>query len=377
MGATTCWELSRRGCRVTLLERSRFAAESTGKSAAVVRMHYSNRVTVRMALKSRRDFIDLPQQINCQPCYERAGWLFIVDEASAADARKNRAMQVEEGSSSVEIDPGSVGEIVSGIQTDGIAYAIFEEESGFADPVAATLAYINAARRESATVREQVPVDKILVERNKVIGVVAGGERIECERVVLAAGAWSGKLAAAIGIELPLEITREQDVIYETNGGSRLRVALSDQVDRIYLRPFEYQNKNEILVGRGFPKGYEFVDPDGYEAGVDDDFELDLRTRVVGRLPELTGMRMAGSRVGLYTVTPDWHPILGNVESLEGLCLATGGSGHCFKLGPAIGEMVAGAVLGFAVPYADVELFGLERFERGSTFAATLGGNRA
>jgi glycine/D-amino acid oxidase-like deaminating enzyme len=88
-------------------------------------------------------------------------------------------------------------------------------------------------------------------------------------------------------------------------------------------------------------------------------------------------MRRVGGRVGLYDVTPDWHPILGPVEGLDGLFLATGGSGHCFKLGPAIGELVAGAVLGLQTGYADVRDFSLARFAEGREFRSTYGGNRA
>lgn len=79
----------------------------------------------------------------------------------------------------------------------------------------------------------------------------------------------------------------------------------------------------------------------------------------------------------LQTVTPDWHPILGRVNEVEGLVLATGGSGHCFKLGPAIGEMVAGTLLGKSVSYAGIDAFSLERFARGDTFGSSFGGNRA
>ena len=80
---------------------------------------------------------------------------------------------------------------------------------------------------------------------------------------------------------------------------------------------------------------------------------------------------------GLYDVTPDWHPILGAVDGLDGLFLATGGSGHCFKLCPAIGEMVAGSVLGLKTEYADVHNFSLSRFAEGREFQSSYGGNRA
>jgi glycine/D-amino acid oxidase-like deaminating enzyme len=83
-------------------------------------------------------------------------------------------------------------------------------------------------------------------------------------------------------------------------------------------------------------------------------------------------MQMVAGRVGLYSVTPDCHPLLGRVNGVEGLFLGTGGSGHCFKLGPAIGEMIAGAVLDHRVNFADITNFEMSRFERGQTFASTL-----
>ncbi len=132
-----------------------------------------------------------------------------------------------------------------------------------------------------------------------------------------------------------------------------------------------------MLVGRGFPKPYDYVEADGYRSEIDDDFERDARARVVGRLPRLEPMRFVTGRVGLYSVTPDWHPLLGAVDGVDGLYLATGGSGHCFKLGPAIGEMVAGEILAAPVDYADVRRFRLGRFSAGETFASRYGGNRA
>lgn len=103
----------------------------------------------------------------------------------------------------------------------------------------------------------------------------------------------------------------------------------------------------------------------------------DVRTRLTGRFPALRELRLRDGRVGLYSVTPDWHPLLGPVDEVEGLHLATGGSGHCFKLGPAIGAMVAGMILGTPTDYADIRDFRLGRFAAGETFQSTYGGNRA
>jgi glycine/D-amino acid oxidase-like deaminating enzyme len=143
------------------------------------------------------------------------------------------------------------------------------------------------------------------------------------------------------------------------------------------MRPAPEHGEAHLLVGRGFPKEYETADPASFDDEVDAAFERDVHGRVSARLPRLAGMRRAGGRVGLYDVTPDWHPILGSVEGLDGLFLATGGSGHCFKLAPAIGEMVAGEVLGLKTAYADIRSFSLSRFAEGREFRSTYGGNRA
>jgi sarcosine oxidase subunit beta len=352
LGACTLYELARAGEGALLLEAGSFGQEGTGKSAAIVRTHYSNPEVVRMAVRSREAF-------RRHPFYDRCGWLFLVDEKDAGLARRNRAMQLEEGALSDEVDPADFG-----LSADGVAYALYEPDSGFADPVAATRAYIEAAKREGAEARERTPVDAIEPGR----GVFADGELLEADNVVLAAGAWSKKLAAAIGLDLPLETPREQDVIFETD--ATIRHAISSQVDRIYLRP---DGSGRLLAGRGYPKEYELVDPDGYDREVDADFEVDLRTRMQRRLPGLDGARRVDGRVGLYEVTPDWHPLLGPVDGYDGLVLATGGSGHCFKLGPAIGELVAGAVLGRDVG----NTFSLSRFDEGRELRSTYGGNRA
>lgn len=149
------------------------------------------------------------------------------------------------------------------------------------------------------------------------------------------------------------------------------------QIDRTYLRPLVEEGSSLMLVGRGFPKPYDYVTTDDCNWDLDREFVDDVHQRVAARFPRFRDLRVHDGRVGLYSVTPDWHPLLGPVDEVAGLHLATGGSGHCFKLGPAIGELVAGAILGTPPAYADVRDFRLGRFAEGDVFRSTYGGNRA
>jgi glycine/D-amino acid oxidase-like deaminating enzyme len=375
LGATTACELARAGMDVLLLEAGRFGEQSTGASAAIVRCHYSNPEVVRMAVRSRETLRRLPLLLECDPVYTRCGWLFLVDEEHAAVALENAEMQDDEGLDTFEVL--DLQEFLPGVEETGIAFALHEPDAGFADPVATTKAYIEAMLAVGGRGLEGTTVEAVELEADRVRGVRVAGELVECDSVVLAAGPWTKRLAGDAGLDLPLEITREQDIVFETAPEGTIPCAVSSQVDAVYLRPAPEHGDAHLLAGRGFPKEYETADPAQFDHEVDPAFERDVHARVSGRLPRLAGMRRARGRVGLYDVTPDWHPILGAVDGLDGLFLATGGSGHCFKLAPTIGEMVAGDVLGLKTEYADVRSFSLSRFAEGRLFRSTYGGNRA
>jgi glycine/D-amino acid oxidase-like deaminating enzyme len=373
-GATTAWALAHEGVDVLVLETGRIGGGMTSRSGAIVRCHYSNPEVVRMAVHSREMYRRLPLHLECDPVYHTTGWLFLVDESEAAPAVANAEMQDGEGLDSVDVE--DLQQVLPGVDETGIAYALFEPESGFVDAVPATEAYIEAVRRLGGEVREGARVESIEVERGKVRGVRVGGELVASDTVVLAAGPWSLALGRTAGIELPLEITREQGVIFDVGPERGIPCVVSSQIDRTYLRPTPEYGESCLRAGRGYPKEYEQVDPDVYDTEVDDTFEADVRRRVVGRVPRLEGMRRVGGVVGLYDVTPDWHPILGRTPDVEGLVLATGGNGHCFKLAPAIGDLVAASVLEGEVRFADVETFSVERFAAGRELRSTYGGNR-
>ena len=133
-----------------------------------------------------------------------------------------------------------------------------------------------------------------------------------------------------------------------------------------------------VLVGTGFPKQYPIGDPERYpDQDAQADLVDELRRRLAIRQPALASAEVAHARLGLYDITPDWHPFLGPTSELEGLLLFTGGSGHGFKIAPAMAEMLAAEYCGRPVDYADIGHFSLDRLARGEQFVSTYGGNRA
>ena len=83
------------------------------------------------------------------------------------------------------------------------------------------------------------------------------------------------------------------------------------------------------------------------------------------RIPGLMDARFSGGWSGLFTITPDWHPVLSSISGIEGLYVAVGFSGHGFKLSPMIGQVMSEIILGQESEIVDVSSLGENRFKEG------------
>ena len=93
---------------------------------------------------------------------------------------------------------------------------------------------------------------------------------------------------------------------------------------------------------------------------------LDAAMRnLVRDFPMFKGIAVAERWGGLIDVTPDAVPVISGIDSLPGLFVATGFSGHGFGIGPAAGRLTADLVTG-ATPLVDPKAFRLSRFSDGS-----------
>src|SRR5947199_6722346 len=98
MGTSIAWQLAkRRAGKVMLLEKAYLGAGSSGKSGAIVRQHYSNRLTAGMAQKSLRVFEHFEDAVGGPPVFTHTGMVLVVNERDRAGLEANVAMQRELG----------------------------------------------------------------------------------------------------------------------------------------------------------------------------------------------------------------------------------------------------------------------------------------
>lgn len=374
-GASTAYHLVKRGVRrALLLERQGPASGGTGRSAGIVRQHYSTPLLVRLARQSIDLFRAMPEELGRDGGYVAAGYCFLVSPEMLEAARHNVVMQEGLGIETVMRETSTLAEHLPEMNSEGVAAIVYERLGGYADPVRATEAYVDAFVRLGGEVRQNTPCRGLLRTADTVTGVLTDAGALSADWVVNAAGPWAKPLAASIGIDLPLRSVREQDTVWEMRAGRPLpTVSISNGVEAIYIRPL---GGRRYVIGRGFPKSYLDVDPYNYKWTSDDDFVADIESRASFRFPAFAGMRLIDSYAALYDVTPDWNPIVGPRSGLAGYADACGGSGHGFKIGPAIGHDLA-AWLCEGVSPGDFCQLAYDRISAGRLIAGAYGGNRA
>jgi sarcosine oxidase subunit beta len=352
----------RRAGRVLLLEKAYLGAGSSGKSGAIIRQHYSNRLTASMAQKSLRVFERFSDEVGGPPVFTRTGMILVVNERDRAGLEKNVAMQRELGIDVRLISAQVLADIDPNARLLEDEVAAFEAEAGYVEAVQVVASFAEAARREGADIRLGVEVKSLVREGNKVVGVDTNEGRYTSPCVVLATGPWAARLARDVGAVLPVEACRTQVALYRRPPDFGRRGAVyGDFVQGLYFKP-----THGDMIHAGSLAGEEVnnpADPDHYNEAADGDWLPQVRQRLGRRYPAMHRGYGRGGYGALYAITPDWHPILDRLPGLEGAYCAVGFSGHGFKMSPVVGQLMAELVLDGKASTLDIAPVRLARFE--------------
>ena len=375
LGASTLYYLAKMGLRNTiLLEKGNLACGSSGDSAAMVRQHYSNEVSIRLVKESLRFFQNFADEFSEEGVFKQTGWIFLCppDAKDSFDLNMDRLVRLGVRTNEISLDDAK--ELISGLNTDEIGSIAFEPDSGYADPKRTIGALVSRSEHMGAVVHTQTPATGLIIRNGRMCGVSTPEGNISTPIVINTAGPWAYQVGLWAGLELPLTISREQDIVIEPPEDSpTLDLVVSNMVDRTYFRPI---GERSILAGVGHPKENEPADPNNYNREASKEFISDIVSRIEHRFPSLRGSKVTSSWAGLYTITPDWNTMVGPTPEIEGLFLGVGGSGHSFKLGPAIGMCLADLILQGSSSRIDISPLSPDRFSKGVPLRSTYGGNR-
>jgi len=359
MGCSILFHLARRGITNTLLvEKESLGAGSTGRSSGIVRMHYSSEVNARIAFASLETIRDFQEIVGSDSGFVNSGAMFIAPPEAQEDFRRNVAMQQSLGIDTRVLDARQAKEVAPHLHFSESDTICFEPQSGYADPPSVGQGFASAARSMGAKVLLDTPALDVEIVNDRVVAVETKEGRVETDTAVVAAGPWSVQVMRKIGMDLPLKATRHEVFFLKR----RMEVipehpVIGDLVNMAYMRP---ESPDLTLVG---DVELEIdADPDDYDQKPSMDYIERMWGRVAKRAPGLEDAEYFTGYAGLYTNTPDGHPIIDKVEGIEGLYICTGFNGHGFKESPAVGKLVAEMIVDGEATSIDISSLGMARF---------------
>jgi len=188
-------------------------------------------------------------------------------------------------------------------------------------------------RMPNVTLHEHTPVTELLLESRQAIGVRSSSGDHYGERIVVAAGAWSGELLAPLGVELPVEPVKGQMILFK---------CAEDFLPSMVLAGGRYaipRRDGHILVG-------STLEHAGFDKTPTDEALASLRASAETLLPALRDAEVVGHWAGLRPGSPEGIPFIGEVPEHPGLWLNCGHYRNGLVLAPASCRLLADLMLG-------------------------------
>ncbi len=363
-GGWTALYLLRRGAQVTLLDAwgpGNSRASSGGETRVIRGTYGPNQPYTKMAARALQLWKEHEKRWNRQFLH-RIGVLWMAATGDDQFERGSLPLLREAGIPYEELSARELAKRWPQINLEGVRWGIYEPQSGFLTARIACQAVLDGFLAEGGEYKQAAVLPRDLDgAKAKWDGLpLSDGSKLSADLYVFACGPWLGKLfPRTIGDRI--RVTKQDVFFFGTPAGddrfseAQLPVWADHRERFVYGIP-----GNE---GRGFKiaddtHGPEF-DPTSGDRTVSADGLKSIREYLGLRFPGLKDAPLLEARVCQYENSPDDHFIIDRHPAAENVWLVGGGSGHGFKHGPVVGEMLAELVM----EHKDADpLFRLARF---------------
>ncbi len=366
MGLAFAYNAARMGQKnIVVVDRSYLCSGASGRNGGGVRMQWSSADNISLMQQSVDICRNFAAEMGFNVWFRQGGYLFLVKDQNLLSAlAANVKIQNECGVPTKLLDPAQAGKIVPELNLNGIHGASYNPQDGVLFPWPFIWGYAQRAldlgvkihtyagvegfetqnqkitavhirstrqdRRPSAAIsRHNLPEEAEPAART---GDVPWRQTVKVGHVVNATGAWAPGLVKSLGIELPNRPYRHEILTTEP-----LKPFLTPMVtimgEGIY---FSQAMRGEIVGGMGDPD-----EPSSFNMSASLDFIRRFARTATGLLPLLGNVQVVRQWAGLYDVSPDGRPLLGEPEVAQNCTLLTGFTGHGFMMAPVIGKICA------------------------------------
>lgn len=358
LGTATAYYLGKYGRKdVVVLEKGTICCGSTGRCGAGIRAQWGTEMNCRLGIASLDIFDQLDDELGLPTGLNQGGYLLVAySEKEFTNLQTGMKLQNSLGIQSKVVSLAEAREICPALDASDAVGFTYHARDGHADPFLTTFAYLEAAKRYGIVYHKNTEVTGITVKGGKAVGVDTTKGHIDAEIVINCAGGYAQIVAKMAGVEIP-------------NWGERHEIMITEPVDPGVCPPMlmsfsgnyyiQQRPHGSIICGMS-PAGH----PKDFQNRTTWQFITEMSKVMNKLLPATKGIRVVRHWSGLYDMTPDGSPIIGETQEVKNFYHSTGYSGHGFMLGPVAGKILAQHLVG-QKPDIDFSMLDYKRFERG------------
>jgi sarcosine oxidase subunit beta len=343
-GCSMAYHLAKAGLgKIILIDKSGVASGPTAKSGAMIRGIFNEVPYIQLVEETLGLMENWTDAIGGDPGFVERGFLRITRTFDEESLGGNLDLMRQLGVKFELLDADALASRVPDGQFAGNECGLWLPRAGYADPVRTTQALAKAAARLGVVFREGERVKTIRAFRGRVMGVSTERDEISTRLVVNCAGPWSTRLAKGIGVRLPIETHRTCTSLFQRPAAIPIGTPiLSDGVNRVYFRDVG----ETLLRAAHFGWTRNEVDPDDYNETISERQLALLRNALRPRYRSMRPGIYAGGFAAVYDMTPDSHPIIGNIGGVDGFWCNCGWSGNGFASAASVGRHIVARIKG-------------------------------
>jgi sarcosine oxidase subunit beta len=362
MGTSIAFHLAqRKPGSIIVLDKNYVGHGASGRSSALIRMHYSFAPEVQLALVSLRMFQQWHEVMGEAGDFRKIGFVRIVHPHENQRLKLNLEMQRKLGVNVHLLGREELRKIEPDWVLDDVECAAYEPDSGYGDGAGVANDFLSRARDMGVTYLPRTRATNFRVEHGQIRGVSTDCGEIDAPVVVAATGTTTRPLFRQVGYDLPIECEYHQVAILRNAPGMKGNgCACIDSVTATYFRS---DGQDKFLLGDFY--GKRGVEPEDFEQKASLESLEELIERACRRVPKLQDAEIMRGVTGVYDMTPDSRPLLGEIPGVEGLFVCAGFSGMGFKISPAIGLVISELLLDGRGKTVDISPFRPSRFMEG------------
>ncbi len=357
-GLATAYYLTQLGVRdVAVLEAKYLGFGGSGRNTAIIRSNYRTPEGIAFYDHSVKLYEELAADLNFNIMFSQHGHLTLAHAERGVVGLRERANTNQlMGVNSRLIYLNEIKQIVPDMNVFGhqrypIMAALYHPPGGIIRHDAVVWAYARGADRGGAQIHQLTEVQDIELTNGAVSAVVTNRGRIKTGTVLNATAGYASTICDMVDLQIPLESHPLQAFVTEPLKPWLNSVIVSSTL-HIYL---SQTDRGELVVGA------EVDDHSSYSLRSSLAFAESAATHLLELFPFLANVRMLRQWAGLCDMTPDYSPIMGEVDGIKGFHMTVGWGTYGFKAGPASGNQMAQLIYSGTMPEM-LRPFRLSRF---------------